>query len=47
MYADDISVLLSGDNLNDLIFFLNKELELLLSCLKSNKLSPNTRTEQG
>ena len=42
MYADDTSVLLSGDDLNDLTCLLNKELELLFIWLKSNKLSLNT-----
>ena len=38
MYADDTSVLLSGDNnLNDLTCLLNKELELLLSALSQSK----------
>ena len=39
MYADDTSVLLSGDDLNDLTCLLNKELEFIW--LKSNKLSLN------
>ena len=43
MYADDTSVLLSGDDLNDLTCLLNKELELLFIWLKSNKLSLNTQ----
>ena len=30
MYADHTSVLLSSDDLNDLTFFLNNEIELLL-----------------
>ena len=42
MYADDTSVLLSGDDLKDLTCLLNKELELLFIWLKSNKLSLNT-----
>ena len=37
MYADDTSVLLSGDGLNYLTCWLNKELELLFIWLKSNK----------
>ena len=41
MYVDDTSVLLSGDDLNDLFCLLNKELELLFIWLKSNKLSLN------
>ena len=41
MYGDDTSILLSGDDLNDLTFLLNKELELLFIWLKSNKLSLN------
>ena len=41
MYADDTSVLLSGDDLNDLTCLLNKELELLFIRLKSNKFSLN------
>ena len=32
MYADDTSVLLSGDDLNDLTCLLNMELELLFIC---------------
>ena len=43
MYADDTSVLLSGNNLNDLICLLNKELDLLYIWLNSNKLSLNTQ----
>ena len=43
MYADDTSVLLSGDDLKDLTCLLNKELELLFIWLKSNKLSLNTQ----
>ena len=43
MYADDTSVLLSGDDLNDITCLLNKELELLFIFLKSNKLSLNTQ----
>ena len=43
MYADDTSVLLSGDDLNYLTYLLNKELELLFIWLKSNKLSLNTQ----
>ena len=43
MYADDTSVLLSGDDLNDLTCLLNKELELLFIWLNSNKLSLNTQ----
>ena len=43
MYADDTSVLLSGDDLNDLTCLLHKELELLFIWLKSNKLSLNTQ----
>ena len=43
MYADDSSVLISGDDLNDLTYLLNKELELLFIWLKSNKLSLNTQ----
>ena len=43
MYADDISVLLSGKKLNDLICLLNKELDLLSIWLNSNKLSLNTQ----
>ena len=39
MYADDNSVSLSGDDLNDLTCLLNKELKLLFIWLKSNKLS--------
>ena len=43
VYADDTSVLLSGDDLKDLTCLLNKELELLFNWLKSNKLSLNTQ----
>ena len=43
MYANDTSVLLSGDDLNDITCLLNKELELLVIWLKSNKLSLNTQ----
>ena len=43
MYADDTSVLLSGDELKDLTCLLNKELEILFILLKSNKLSLNTQ----
>ena len=43
MYADDTSLLLSGDDLKDLRCLLNKELELLFIWLKSNKLSLNTQ----
>ena len=43
MYADDTSVLLSGNNLNDLNCLLNKELDLLSIWLNSNKLSLNTQ----
>ena len=43
MYADDTSVLLSGDDQNDPTCMLNKELELLFMWLKSNKLSFNTQ----
>ena len=43
MYADDTSVLLSGDDLKDLTCLLNKELLSLFIWLKSNKLSLNTQ----
>ena len=43
MYADDTSVLLNGNKLNDLICLLNKELDLLFIWLNSNKLSLNTQ----
>ena len=43
MYADDTSVLLSGDDLKDLTCLLNKKLELLFIWQKSNKLSLNTQ----
>ena len=43
MYADDTTVLLSGDDLNDLTCLLNKELEFLFIWLKSNKFSLNTQ----
>jgi len=41
MYADDTSVLLSGKDLHDLTQLLNKELDLLSTWLKANKLSLN------
>ena len=37
------TTLLSGDDLNDLICLINKEIGLLFIWLKSNKLSLNTR----
>ena len=43
MYVDATSVLQSGNNLNDLICLLNKELDLLSIWLNSNKLSLNTQ----
>ena len=43
LYADDICVLLSGKDLNDLIAVLNVELISLSVWLKSNKLSLNTQ----
>ena len=43
MYADDASVLFSGEKINDLICLLNKELDLLSIWLNSNKLSLNTQ----
>ena len=43
MYADDSSVLLSGDDLKYLTYLLNKGLELIFIWLKSNKLSLNTQ----
>ena len=43
MYAGDTSVLFSGNNLNDFICLLNKEVDLLYIWLKSNKLSFNTQ----
>ena len=42
LYADDTCVLLNGEYLNNLIQSMNTELDLLSTCLKSNKLSLNT-----
>ena len=39
VYADDISVLFTGSNLNKLVESLNRELSLLATWLKANKLS--------
>ena len=44
LYADDTSVLLYGNNLFNLIKFLNSELEKLSIWLKSNKLTFNVIT---
>ena len=44
IYADDTSLALSGKNVNDLIWLLNKELDLLYIWLQSNKLSLNTQS---
>ena len=41
LYADDTSVSLSGNNLDNLINQLSTELDLLTDWLKSNKLSLN------
>ena len=43
LYADDTSVLLNGKNPNDLFQLLNKELGLLVTWLKANKLSLNAK----
>ena len=41
LYADDTCVLLCGKNLDDLIFSINKELDMLFTWLQANKLSLN------
>ena len=43
MYADDTSVLISGNDLIQLVCSLNVELELLSTWLKANKLSHNAQ----
>ena len=43
MYADDTSVQLSGNDLNDLINSLNAELQLVCTWLQANKLSLNAQ----
>ena len=42
LYADDTCVVLNGKSLNLIVETVNAELQLLSTCLKSNKLSLNT-----
>ena len=41
LYADDTSILLSGSDLQKLVFEINTELELILEWFKVNKLTLN------